>query len=37
MGSTSDKKYWLDRNWYWLVIGFGVVCVLGIDFFHPFW
>ena len=26
---------WVDRYWYWLVIAFGVACMLGIDFWHP--
>ncbi len=23
---------WMDRNWFWLVISFGAICVAAIDF-----
>lgn len=26
---------WMDRYWYWLVIAFGIACMLGLDFWHP--
>lgn len=26
---------WIDRYWYWLVIAFGVACMLALDFWHP--
>lgn len=36
---TSHKKKglvaWVDCYWYWLVIAFGVACMLGIDLWHP--
>jgi hypothetical protein len=36
--SSHNKKgivAWVDCYWYWLVIAFGVACMLGIDFWHP--
>jgi hypothetical protein len=29
------KNSWLDRWWFLLVILFGVICVLALDFWHP--
>ena len=31
----EEKTHWLDRNWYWLLITFGVCCMLALDFCHP--
>ena len=36
--SSQEKRGWIalfDRYWYWLVIAFGVACMLGLDFWHP--
>jgi len=33
--SGEDKGSWLDRWWPLLVILFGVICVLALDFWHP--
>ncbi len=33
--SSEHKEFWLERNWYWLVIAFGVSFVMCIDFFAP--
>jgi hypothetical protein len=35
MGHEADKKFWLDKYWMYLLIAFGICCVLGIDLFFP--
>jgi hypothetical protein len=30
-----DPDRWIDTYWWLLVIAFGVVCVLALDFWHP--
>jgi hypothetical protein len=30
-----DQDTWLERNWFWLVIAFGVGFVAWIDIFAP--
>ncbi|SEG45257.1 hypothetical protein SAMN05421819_3007 [Bryocella elongata] len=35
MGHEADKKLWIDKYWMFLLIAFGVSCVLGIIFFQP--
>ena len=31
------KEYWLERNWSWLVIGFGAVFIAWLDSWKPTW
>jgi hypothetical protein len=33
--SANSSGSWLERNWFWLVISFGAICVAAIDFWHP--
>ena len=35
--SAGHKAPWVERHWYWLVIGFGIAFVTWIDSFHPNW
>ena len=35
MDLSGEKQSWLDRWWPLLVILFGVICVLALDFWHP--
>jgi hypothetical protein len=35
--SANGSGSWMDRNWFWLVISFGAICVAAIDFWHPHW
>jgi hypothetical protein len=37
MSGSGGSGSWMDRNWFWLVISFGAVCVAAIDFWHPHW
>ncbi len=32
---SHPKEHWLERNWYWLVIGFGAILVVAIDTWMP--
>ena len=34
-GSGNNKEHWLERNWGFLVIGFGLVCLYFLDTFAP--
>ena len=33
--SSPHKDHWLERNWYWLVVLFGLICVYFLDNFRP--
>jgi hypothetical protein len=33
--SAPHGDNWLERNWSWLVIAFGVIFVACIDLLHP--
>ena len=35
--SEVNKEYWLERNWSWLVIGFGAVFIAWLDSWKPTW
>ena len=35
MAHTVNKEHWIERNWSWLVIAFGVIFVMCIDNFAP--
>jgi hypothetical protein len=35
MSASNHTESWLERNWSWLVILFGVIFVLCIDFYAP--
>jgi len=35
MSLSSEKSSWLERWWPLLLITFGILCFLGIDFCHP--
>ena len=33
--SEHQQDPWVERNWYWLVITFGILFIACIDFFAP--
>ena len=35
MESSEARASWVERNWSWLVILFGVLFVTLLDSFHP--
>jgi hypothetical protein len=35
MSAVKERVSWVERWWPLLLILFGVLCFLGIDFFHP--
>jgi hypothetical protein len=35
MSSTHHREHWLERNWSWLVILFGLIFIACIDLFFP--
>ena len=35
MSAPAHKQPWLERNWSWLVIAYGVLFVACIDLFMP--
>jgi hypothetical protein len=35
MSSSHQREHWLERNWSWLVILFGLILVISIDLFFP--
>ena len=35
MSELGSSTSWLERHWYWLVIGFGLFFVACLDFFRP--
>ncbi|GEM_PF-1258340 len=35
MSVKGESEFWLERNWSWVVIAFGVIFVLCIDNFSP--
>jgi hypothetical protein len=35
MSSSHPREHWLERNWSWLVILFGLILVISIDLFFP--
>jgi hypothetical protein len=35
MSNAVHSKSWVERNWYWLVISFGVLFVILLDSFAP--
>lgn len=35
MSTPHEREHWLERNWYFLVILFGLLLVLSIDLFFP--
>jgi hypothetical protein len=32
---THQTESWVERNWYWLVVLFGLIFVLCLDTFNP--
>ena len=32
-----NREYWVERNWSWLVIGFGLAFIAWIDVWAPTW
>jgi hypothetical protein len=35
METPHHKQSWLERYWWLLVIAFGIICILCLDFWHP--
>jgi hypothetical protein len=35
MSLSSESSHWLDRNWYWLVILYGIIFVTFLVSFKP--
>ena len=35
MSQHGNSESFLERNWYWFVIAFGVIFVTCINCFHP--
>jgi len=35
VSSLHTTEHWIERNWYWFVITFGVIFVACIDIFAP--
>ena len=37
MSASESSESFLERNWSWLVIAFGLILVVSIDIFAPTW
>ena len=35
MDVSGKKESLLERHWYWLVVLFGLIFAMCLDFFHP--
>lgn len=35
MSNSQHREHWLERNWSWFVILFGLILVASIDLFAP--